>query len=594
MWFKQEGEGMKNNQLFPFERNRYYPGKMLTSADFTAEQLYMNNKRRFLNSVLYGTGVLCGLNVLGLDDFSILVESGAAIDGAGREILVPKSVVKKLSALKGYDSITGDSAFLCLRYKEEETYPAFCAAAEKEEEEYQCSRIDEGYELFLTDSGQEEDYDGGDEFFLEESIFDNEEFKLAVKMPLFVSKEKEVKLSFYFYNKSEEEKGISFTAKVLMPVFLEEKGRHELEINLTNIKIPREQQWIKDYWVGVEQTKSGQTSVILKREHAKLLVENREMDLENDIHFEIFLEDLSPEELSMREFGKVTWEKKQAGGKDMVRLAKLSLMRREVSCMIGEIREAGIKAYIAAPAERRQSSTYLSYFREGHPREYQTQELRQTKELPGEKKKNSGNMAWGRVEIPLSTHMKKGDICYSQEIMHGLGKGNVYVEVGQECLEDDPEMNRSTRTTIYGDSGLFKKTDCMEFQTAVKVMNDKGSFQIGAKLIGEQKSIILSLSWAALRFPSGRDSMEAQEEEKSIVPKVSTVRLKTKERYFFEVEFKNMEKQHLTYELTEEGSGEIGSDGVYIAPAKEGVYEIYIYCTDMPKISTYVYAIVSR
>ena len=30
---------MKNEQLFPFERNRYYGGKMLTSADFTAEQL---------------------------------------------------------------------------------------------------------------------------------------------------------------------------------------------------------------------------------------------------------------------------------------------------------------------------------------------------------------------------------------------------------------------------------------------------------------------------------------------------------------------------------------------------------------------------
>lgn len=584
---------MKNNQLLPFERNRYYPGKMLTSADFTAEQLYMNNKRRFLNSVLYGTGVLCGLNVLGLDDVSLLVESGAAIDGAGREILVPKSVVKKLSALKGYDSITGDRAYLCLRYKEEDVYPAFCAAAEAGEEEYQCSRIDEGYELFLTDAAGEESAEREDEFFLEESIFEDEELKLAVKMPLFVSKEKEVKISFHIYNKSEGEKEISFAAKLLMPVFLEKKGRHELEINLTDIKIPRGQQWVKDYWAAVEQAKSGRTSIILKREHAKLVVENREMELEKDIHFEIFLEDLSPEELSMREFGKVTWEKKQAPGTDTVRLAELFLVRREFSCIIGDIREAGVKEYIAAPAQRRQSSTYLSYFRDRYPREYRTGEEIRTGGLPPEKKESTGNMAFGRVEIPLSTHMKKGDICYSQEIMHGLGKGNVYVEVGVECLEDDLDLNRSIKTTVYGDLSLFKMTDCMEFQTAVKVMNDKGSFQIGAKLMGEQKSIILPLSWAAIRFPSGRDSMEAQE-ERSIVPKVSTVRLKTKERYFFEVEFKNMEKQHLTYELTEEGSGEIGGDGVYIAPAKEGVYEIYIYCTDMPKISTYVYAIVTR
>lgn len=35
------GRSVKNNQLYPFERNRYYAGKLLTSADFEAEQLYM-------------------------------------------------------------------------------------------------------------------------------------------------------------------------------------------------------------------------------------------------------------------------------------------------------------------------------------------------------------------------------------------------------------------------------------------------------------------------------------------------------------------------------------------------------------------------
>lgn len=89
---------MKNNQLLPFERNRYYAGKLLTSADFEAEQLYMNNKRRFLNRVLFGSGIVCGLNVVNLDDLSILVESGVAIDGAGREIVVESTVIKNSRA----------------------------------------------------------------------------------------------------------------------------------------------------------------------------------------------------------------------------------------------------------------------------------------------------------------------------------------------------------------------------------------------------------------------------------------------------------------------------------------------------------------
>ena len=50
----------------------------------------------------------------------------------------------------------------------------------------------------------------------------------------------------------------------------------------------------------------------------------------------------------------------------------------------------------------------------------------------------------------------------------------------------------------------------------------------------------------------------------------------------------------ITYELTASGSGEVSTDGVYTAPAKEGVYEIRIYCSDMPMVCTYAYAIVKN
>ena len=66
---------MSSNQLYPFERNRYYPGKMLTSVDFQAEQNYYINKERFLNGLMYGSGIICGMGVFSLDDLSILIES---------------------------------------------------------------------------------------------------------------------------------------------------------------------------------------------------------------------------------------------------------------------------------------------------------------------------------------------------------------------------------------------------------------------------------------------------------------------------------------------------------------------------------------
>ena len=107
---------MNSNPLFPFERNRYYAGKMLTSADFAAEQGYVNDKRRFLNNLMFGSGIVCGCNVYSLDDLSIFVESGLAIDRLGREIVIDTSVVKKLSAIPGFDSISSNQVQCALFY----------------------------------------------------------------------------------------------------------------------------------------------------------------------------------------------------------------------------------------------------------------------------------------------------------------------------------------------------------------------------------------------------------------------------------------------------------------------------------------------
>ena len=118
------GRAVENKQLLPFERNRYYSGKILTSTDFIAEQLYMNNKRRFMNNILFGSGVLCGLNVLSLDDLSILLESGVAIDNTGREIVVDSTSVKKLSTIEGFENIKSDHVILYLKYDENNYFEA--------------------------------------------------------------------------------------------------------------------------------------------------------------------------------------------------------------------------------------------------------------------------------------------------------------------------------------------------------------------------------------------------------------------------------------------------------------------------------------
>lgn len=67
---------MKNLKSFPFERNRYFYGKLLSVEDFETEQKYFNDKRRTINRFLFGSGVVCGLGVVEVDDESISVERG--------------------------------------------------------------------------------------------------------------------------------------------------------------------------------------------------------------------------------------------------------------------------------------------------------------------------------------------------------------------------------------------------------------------------------------------------------------------------------------------------------------------------------------
>ena len=119
---------MKNLQYFPFERNQYYYGKLMTQQDFISEQKYMNDKRRLINRFLHGTGVVSGLQVVRMDEKSFSVEAGLALDEVGREILVSQPAVLRLDQMDGYEQLqeqsSSDAAYLCLAYQEEDVYPS--------------------------------------------------------------------------------------------------------------------------------------------------------------------------------------------------------------------------------------------------------------------------------------------------------------------------------------------------------------------------------------------------------------------------------------------------------------------------------------
>lgn len=591
---------MSSNQLYPFERNRYYPGKMLTSADFQAEQNYHINKGRFLNSLMYGQGIICGMGVFSLDDQSILIESGAAIDGSGRDVIIDSSAVKKLSAIEGFDSITGDVARLKVRFREQDVHSVYSVNHKENDKEYEFNRISEGYELFLADKSELDDaFDFDTEFLTRETVFKSDNFFGEILMPSTVCKGMTVKIVLEIKKLSDADVRLTCRGILETPAFLTADEEHEVEIGAEDVALSKDEILRKTYWVTVEDTPAIETEMILRSGTAQAFEDETAINTAPHFSVRVRLSASSPLELVSREIGKTNLEMMGAGNlDDSIPLADIKLVRTSSSYIIENISEDQVKRYVMTPAQELMRSDYLSYYvKPVELAKMRAEGIGSEPAWAGNRKADLSNVATGTLEIPLGRNAREGDIRYSGEIPHGLGQGNVYVDIGYSFVSDDPGLGANQKSTIYGNPDLFSYSSqrLADVETAVKVLNEKGSFVVAARLLRSVEYLVLNFRWVAIRFPSA-DDIELTEDyyDKSISVDNPTIIMGTKESHFFGVRFNNMKAVSVTYELTAPGSGEISSDGIYTAPTREGVYEIRIYCTDMPVICTYAYAIVRK
>lgn len=593
---------MRSSELLPFNRNRYYKGKMLTSADFEAEQLYMNNKRRFVNQMLGGSGIVCGLSVISLDDLSVMIESGVAIDDTGREIVVENSVVKKLSTLEGFESLRTNKVSLCLRYREEENQPVYAVNHQEGQKEYEYNRIQESYELFLQDTEDiDKPFESETEFFTGGVLFENQDFRVLFRIPANICAGYYVKSIIEVEKLSAENTNLYYEAVLQTPALFSSEGGQELDILLDNVVLEKGKKIRKEYWLFAQNEEISDTSVMLKSGSAKAMINGADVSGGGNLNWKINIVMDEPEELATREAGKVSMEFRNMGGSTgMLCLAELKLVRTESAYLIESVEEKSVKKYILTMRDAGVRQSYKEYFNKKLPFYQSERRINNIVAKSEVHRENYDNlqtrMETGIVEIPLGENARRGDICYSGEIMHGLGKGNVYVQVGYESLEEDRVLGKDAKTTVYGDPALFSPNQpAVTAETAVKVLNDKGSFVVALRLLQDVKQLVLTYRWVAIRY--GADDFQEEFEEtgnQNISAVTPTIVVGTKESYFFQIKYNNMKPCSVSYELTEPGSGEITSDGIYTAPAKEGVYEIKIYCTDRPLICTYAYAIVKK
>jgi hypothetical protein len=590
---------LNNINLLPFERNRYYPGKLLTSADFLSEQLYIGNKRRFMNSLLYGEGIVCGLSVQNLDDTSLMVESGVAVDGLGRESVLESSIVRKLSAIEGYDEANSDRLILCLGYDEADIQPVYAVGSSDKESGYEMNRIREGSKVFLIDADKlTEDRTSESGFLSSATIYEDADYSVSITMPAIAPGGHIIKAVIDIEKLSDEDKTIQITGVFGAPAFTYEGGGHEFSVSIPEIKLAKDSGRSYSYALTSRSGDAAETMILGKPEDVTVKIGGEEKAIAGSIMLHLSIVSESPEYIIERELARVSLESRSLSTtRDYVKLAEITVERNNNTAIITGIRETGIKYYIPAISRDSGRKEYAEWFESESAQSGQGSEGEQqvTGFVPAPREPV---YATGICEIPLGTGDRRGEVHYSGEVIHGLGAGDVHVDVGFECLTYDAKLDKPAKTTIYGDPALWKSEELPipDSELGVRVLNERGSFIVAARMNEQTDFVVLLVRWVATKLPNteAKNIAHQLDSDASISPLQPTIVVAPNESQFIDVRFKNMAPVALSYELSEKNAGRISVDGIYTASNKEGVHEIHIYSSDNPFISTYAYVVVKK
>jgi Protein of unknown function (DUF2793) len=142
------------------DRNRYFYGMLMTVRDFTMEQDHFTAKRLVSNRLLFGSGVICGLQVekSGIDPTTTIeIKAGVAFDPLGREVTVldvpggNKFDLSKIIVAPSAPApppFTGDKqGFICLSHRECPKDPVPSLKSSPCDETCEASRWNETFDV---------------------------------------------------------------------------------------------------------------------------------------------------------------------------------------------------------------------------------------------------------------------------------------------------------------------------------------------------------------------------------------------------------------------------------------------------------------
>lgn len=571
---------MSNADFFPIERNRYFYGKLLTVRDFEVEQRYMRQKTQLLNRLSLGAGVVCGLGVTAVDDVTLLVESGAALDYQGRMVVLEEPVLRKLQMLEGQEELLGkQTAYLCLAYDENDLEPVNAVGADTgESRQYNMTR--EGCRLYLTAQPPELrtllEAQGYENIC---QLYANQELTLVLTVPEAVCAGEEFQVRVLVV-KNEKTPPVRFRLEGESTFTESENGRLSLEFQ----ESPEEKRRV--YTVSF-QVKARQLSGM----DSPLFTAGVELDLELGSHsYKNYVEAEavcrlcgSREQLAACQRSKDSLDRRLRGRDLPIYLAKLELINSSGSVFLASVTDLPFRQALGresaqtgggGPETVTTSVRSLEYWQKPDVKAvYQpaSGSLHFDFGIPAPEQYDYA-VAHGTVDLTMPGGLRVNSRVYSEEIPHGLGAGAVDIRLSLEFADRE-----GTPALLYGSSEVFKGKSSPAAppwaEAAAVVYPERGTMRIGLWLHDMVEGNRITVHFFAQK-PERDTSRILARRRVSLTVSPEFSRVSRGGSLRLQGEVVGSEDKQIIWSVREENGGVIDRNGVYRAPELPGTYEI--------------------
>lgn len=574
---------MYNAKMYPFERNHYFYGKLLSVEDFELEQKYMNDKRRLINRFLFGSGVVTGLTVIDVDEQTVSLEAGFALDCWGREIFIDEPVLLKLSAMEGFDACVNanaDDVYLCMEYNEQDASRVHSIAAPQSAVDSRVhndyDRTREGARLYLTAKEPEENIRPQLSYRhlceTQTVLYEGERERITLIAPRFAVKGADTELRLRIDNRGRNT--LAFAIDLQLGGFVSENGKSSLSVTFDEELYEKNDYYYMTIPITAPEGTATEGTIRVENENSKLTLSGSSVDASFGAVISVgFAKDGVANAINEYYQNMSVDNVSLSGMQIPIYLARLSVTTTEDTLIIESCENVPFGQYVGN-IPLIESLMEVS----GEGGDDRNTRTSQSVAVSSEGMDRT-KVAQGVYDLSV-VGGRKGEKSFSTPITHGLGLGRVAITLGIE--EEDGDV-------IYGNGDVFASDEerQVDVDIAAKVNEDDGSFIIGARLKEQSTGGRVRVHWTAFRD----EQTVYEKSEKRIFIKPNLLELSVRESYALECVCENMMEKSVIWSVHENG-GFIDDQGLYTAPNNPGVYEVMAQSTAYPDVKAAIFVVV--